>query len=161
MCQKEFEGEHPLNTLPVDAHWGWIPLVFPEVNHHLLSFAGLGQQVVFRTPTCQLVELIPVRSLIPSADETDDRGVIRKFNEGIGGVDGCTVMCLQGIQERAQHTALRRACAECQGGGAGGTYLNHLRAVSQKVFDPGTGGGVDVILLVQQNVRNNGVKCQT
>jgi len=92
MCLKEFEGGHLLNTLHVDAQWGWIPLVFPEVNHHLLIFAGVEEQVVFRTPTCQLVDLVPVRSLIPSADEA--MTVVSSANlmtvlEGWMGVQSC------------------------------------------------------------------------
>lgn len=110
----------------------------------------------------QPVNLVPVCSLIPSADEADDCSVICKFNDGFGRVDGCSVIRIQGIQERAQHTALGGACAEGQGGGAGGAYLNHLRAVSQEVLDPGTDGGgeSDVDELVHQDIRNNGVKCQ-
>ena len=69
-------------------------------------------------------------------------------------------MRVQGVQERAQHTALEGACAEGQGGGAGGAYLNRLRAVSQEVLDPGTdrGGECDVGQLVHPDVRNDGVE---
>ena len=102
MCPQEFKGEHPLHTVPIDVQRGWFPFVFPEVYHHLLCFAGIEQSVVFRTPFCQPVDLIPVRSLIPSTDEADDCGVICKLNDGIGGVSGCAVMCVQGVQERTQ-----------------------------------------------------------
>lgn len=83
----EFEGGHPLNAVIADTQWGWIPLVFPEVGHQLLSFDGVEQQVVFRTPTCQLVDPSPIYALIPLADEAEDCDVICKCNNGIGGID--------------------------------------------------------------------------
>ena len=85
---------------------------------------------MFRTPSCQLVDLIP------STDEADDLGVLCRLNDGVGGLSGCA-----GSAGRAQHTAQRRPCAECRGGGAEGEHLNCLWVVSQEVLDPGTGGG--------------------
>lgn len=38
MCPQEFKGGHPLSTVPVD-----VDVVFPEVYHHLLCFAGIEQ----------------------------------------------------------------------------------------------------------------------
>lgn len=66
-------------------------------------------------------------------------------------------MSVQGAQDRVQHTALRRPSAECQGGGAGGAYLNRLWVVSQEVLDPGTGGGGEsyVSQLIHQDVRDD------
>lgn len=48
-----------------------------------------------------------------------------------------------------------RACTDGQGGGASSAYLNRLRAVSEEVLDPGTGGGI-YGQLVHQDVRNKG-----
>ena len=49
-------------------------------------------------------------------------------------------MGIERVQERAQHTALRRAGAESAGGGVMGAKSHTLGAVSEDIFDPGTGG---------------------
>ena len=53
-------------------------------------------------------------------------------------------MCVDGIQEWAQHAALWRTRTEHEGGGAVGANFNRLRTICKKVFYPGIGGGGEV-----------------
>ncbi len=52
-------------------------------------------------------------------------------------------MCEQGVQERAEHTALRDAGVESQGGRCGSAYPPSLGSARQEVQDPVTQDGVD------------------
>ena len=53
---------------------------------------ALSRKFVFSAPSCQFFNLLPVCGLIPSTDEANDCRVISKFNDGVGGVSGCTVI---------------------------------------------------------------------
>ncbi len=47
-----------------------------------------------------------------------------------------TVMCVQGVQERAENTALRGSSVKGQRGGVVATYSDHLPSACQEVQDP-------------------------
>ncbi len=51
-----------------------------------------------------------VRVLIAVSDQAYHRCVISKFDDDVGAVCGCTVMCAQGVQEWAEDAALRNKC---------------------------------------------------
>ena len=53
----------------------------------------------------------------------------------------CAVGGVQGVEHWAQHAALRCAGAQGHGGGDVGAKSDALRAVSEKVLDPGRDGG--------------------
>ncbi len=42
-------------------------------------------------------------------------GAVSKFGDDVGAVCGCTVMCVQGVQEWAEDAALRSTSVEDQG----------------------------------------------
>ncbi len=86
---------------------------------------------------------------------------ISKFEDGVGAVGGHTVMCEQGVQEGAEHAALRGASVESQGGGFRAAYPHSLRSAHQEVQDPVTDGGVEprVSELGDKLGGHSGVKC--
>ncbi len=77
-------------------------------------------------------------SLIVASDPADGGCVISKFDDGIGAVDGHTVVREQGVQERAVNAGIRGANVESQGGAGGAAW----GSAHQEVQDPVTEGGV-------------------
>jgi len=72
--------------------------------------------VVVLTPFSQGAHLLSVGHLIVVGDQAYHRCVISEFDDDVGAVCGCTVMCVQGVQERAEDTALRSTSVEGQRG---------------------------------------------
>ncbi|XP_061882770.1 zinc finger protein 888 isoform X2 [Entelurus aequoreus] len=70
---------------------------------------------------------------------SNHRCVIREFDDGVLRVGWTTVMGVEGIQQRAQHTALWRADAECAEGEEMGAEFHRLGSVGQEVPNPKTG----------------------
>ena len=66
----------------------------------------------------------------------------------------------EGVQEGAQHTALRDASVQGEGGGGAIVAPNRLRSVDQKVQYPVAEGGVDVQVpqFGDQSEGDNGVE---
>ncbi len=58
---------------------------------------------------------ISVGRLIVVGDQAYHRCVIGKFDDDVRAVCGCTVMCVQGVQEWVEDAALRCTRAEGQG----------------------------------------------
>ncbi len=71
--------------------------------------------MVLLTPFSQGTCLLSVGHLIVVGDQAYHRCVINKFDDDIGAVCGCTVVCVQGIQEWAEDAALRSTSVEGQG----------------------------------------------
>ncbi len=75
--------------------------------------------MVLLTPFSQGTHLLSVGRLIVVGDQAYDqayhRCVISKFDDDIGAVCSCTVMCVQGVQEWAEDAALRCTSVEGQG----------------------------------------------
>ncbi len=57
--------------------------------------------MVLLTPFSQGTHLLSVGRLIVVGDQAYHRCVICKFDDDVGAVCGCTVMCVQGVQEWA------------------------------------------------------------
>ncbi len=70
--------------------------------------------MVFLAPACQSMLLFSVGRLIVVGDQADHRCVIGKFDDDVGAVCGCTVVCVQGVQEWAENAALRSTSVEDQ-----------------------------------------------
>ncbi len=64
------------------------------------------------TPFSQGTHLLSVGRLIVVSDHCC---VVCKFDDDIGAVCSCTVMCVQGVQEWAEDAALRCTSVEGQG----------------------------------------------
>ncbi len=71
--------------------------------------------MVLLTPFSQGTHLLSVGRLIVVGDQAYHRCVFVKFDDDIGAVCSCTVMCVQGVQEWAEDAALRCTSVESQG----------------------------------------------
>ncbi len=71
--------------------------------------------MVLLTPFSQGTPLLSVGRLIVISDQAYHRCVIGKFDDDVGAVCGCTVVCLQGIHEWAEDAALRSTSVKGQG----------------------------------------------
>ncbi len=67
--------------------------------------------MVLLTPFSQGTHLSVGRLIIVS-DQAYHCCVISKFDDDVGAVCGCTIMCVQGVQEWAEDTALRSTSVE-------------------------------------------------
>ena len=64
MYTEELKTFHLLHCCPVDVESGVLPLLFPEVHGHLLSFADIETEVIFLTPHSEGPHLLPVGCLV-------------------------------------------------------------------------------------------------
>ncbi len=71
--------------------------------------------MVLLTPFSQGTHLLSVGRLIVVGDQAYHCCVIRKFDDDIGAVCCCTVVCVQGVQEWAEDATLRCTSVEGQG----------------------------------------------
>ncbi len=71
--------------------------------------------MVLLTPFSQVTHLLYLGRLIVVGDQACHRCVISKFDDDVGAVCCCTVMCVQGIQEWAEDAALWSTSVEGQG----------------------------------------------
>ncbi len=71
--------------------------------------------MVHLTPFSQGTHLLSIGRLIVVGDQAYHRCVISKFDDDIGAVFSCIVMCVQGVQEWAEDAALRSTSVEDQG----------------------------------------------
>ncbi len=70
--------------------------------------------MVLLTPFSQGTHLLSVGRLV--GDQAYHRCVLSKFDDDIGAVCSCTVVCVQGVQEWAEDATLRCTSVEDQGG---------------------------------------------
>ncbi len=70
--------------------------------------------MVLLTPFSQGTRLRSVGRLIVVSDQAYHRCVVSEFDDDFGAVCGCTVMCVQGVQEWAENAALRGTSVEGQ-----------------------------------------------
>ncbi|KAK3554363.1 hypothetical protein QTP70_022596, partial [Hemibagrus guttatus] len=66
----------------------------------------LEEQVIVSTPCDQVLHLCPVGCLIVVTDEANHCGVDCKLDDGVGSIHRPAVVGEEGVEERAQHTAL-------------------------------------------------------
>ncbi len=71
--------------------------------------------MVHLTAFSQGTRLLSVGRLVVVGDQAYHRCVISKFDDDIGAVCICTVMCVQGVQEWPEDAALRCTSVEGQG----------------------------------------------
>ena len=94
-----------------------LSLLLPVIHNQLLGFADVEMEVVILTLRCQLFDLLSVCHLVGVGDQADGGRVVSKLHDGVGAVCGHAVVSEQGIEERAEHAALRSSGVEDQGGG--------------------------------------------
>ncbi len=71
--------------------------------------------MVLLTPFSQGTHLLSVGCLIVVGDQAYHCCVVSKFDDDVGALCGCTVECVQGVQELAEDAALRSTSVEDQG----------------------------------------------
>lgn len=136
-------------------------LSLPVVHNQLHCFADIEMEVVVLMPLCQGCDLLSVGHLVVIGDQADDVSIVRKLNDDVGAIGGHAVMCEQGEQEGAEHTALSAACVESEGGGCGGAFPYCLGSAHQEVQDSVAQGGVEfhVSELDDKLWGHNGIEC--
>ena len=96
MHPQEFGAAHSFHGSTIDGQWLLFSVAFPEVNHNLLCFADIQQEIVVSAPRSQTVDLLLVLGLIVLGDETHQSGISCKLSHVIGAVGWCAVVCQQG-----------------------------------------------------------------
>ncbi len=71
--------------------------------------------MVLLAPFSQGTHLLSVGRLIVVGDQAYHCCVVGKFDDVVGAVCGCTVVCVQGVQELAEDAALWSTSVEGQG----------------------------------------------
>ncbi len=112
---EEVKAVFPLHRCLVDGDGCVFSALSPEIHHQLLGLVDVEREVVLLTPFSQGTHLLSVGHLIVVSDQAYHRCVICKFDDDIRAVCGCTVVCVQGVQELAEDTALRSTSVEDQG----------------------------------------------
>ncbi len=116
--------------------------------------------MVLLTPFSQDTHLISVGRLIVVGDQAYHLCVISKLDDDVG-ICGCTVVCVQGVQQWAEDAALRSTSVEDQGRLGVVAHSDHLTSACQKVQDPAAQRSVQSQSLELRNQcgRHYGVKC--
>ncbi len=71
--------------------------------------------MVLLTPFSQGTDLLSVGRFIVVGDQAYHHCVVSIFDDDVGAVCGCTVMCVQGVQGWAEDAALSSTSVEDQG----------------------------------------------
>ncbi len=94
---EELKAVYPLHRCIVDGDGCVFSALSPEIHHQLLGLVDVEREVVLLTPFSQGTHLRSVGRLIVVSDQAYHRCVISKFDDDVGAVCGCTVMCVQGV----------------------------------------------------------------
>ena len=82
---QELGAADHLHRRVVDKKWSMAGLLLPEVDNDLFGFVHIQDQVVFATPSHQLLHLLPVSPVVVIPDEVHHCCVIRKLHTVVGG----------------------------------------------------------------------------
>ncbi len=102
---EELKAVYPLHRCLVDGDGCVFSALSPEIHHQLLGLVDVEWEVVLLTPFSQGTHLLSVGRLIIVSDQAYHHCVISKFDDDVRAVCGCTVMCVQGVQEWAEDAA--------------------------------------------------------
>ncbi len=109
---EELKAVNPLHRCLVDGDGCVFSALSPVIHHQLLGLVDVEREVVLLTPFSQGTHLLSVGCLIDVGDQAYHCCVIGKFDKF---VCGCTVMCVQGVQEWVENAALWSTSVEDQG----------------------------------------------
>ncbi len=112
---EELKAVYPLHRCLVDGDGCVFSALSPEIHHQLLGLVDVEWEVVLLAPFSQGTHLLSVGRLIVVGDQAYHRCVIGKFDDDVGAVCSCTVVCVQAVQEWAEDAALRGH--QCWGSG--------------------------------------------
>ncbi len=132
---EELKAVYPLHSCLVDGDGCVLSAQSPEIHHQLLGLVDVEWEVVLLTPFSQGTHLLSVGHLIVFGDLAYHCCVIGKFDDDAGAVCGCTVVCVQGEQERAEDAALWSISVEDQGRWGVVAHSDHLTSACQEVQD--------------------------
>ncbi len=92
---EELKAVYPLHRCLVDGDGVWVfSALSPEIHHQLLGLVDVEWDVVLLTPFSQATHLRSVGRLIVVSDQAYHRCVVSEFDDDVGAVCGCTVMCV-------------------------------------------------------------------
>ncbi len=132
---EELKAVYPLQRCLVDGDGCVFSALYPEIHHQLLGL-DVEWEVVLLTPFSQGTHLLSVGRLIVVGDQAYHCCVICKFEDDVRAVCGCTVMCVQGVQEWAEDAARRSTGVEDQGRWGVVAHSDYLTSACQEVQDP-------------------------
>ena len=143
MHPQEFGTAHTLHSSTIDGQWWVFSAAFPEIDHNLLCFADIQQEVVVSAPRGQKVDLLPVVGLVVLGDETHQSCIVRKLHHVIGAEGWCAVVSQQGEEQGTEHAALWGPCAECDAARGVVADSDCLCPLTEEVQYPVAEGGVE------------------
>ena len=117
MHSQEAKGCDPLYAATVVEQGLDQRLLPPEFDDDLPGFELVQQQVVSLALLALLLHLVPVCGPVSTQDAAHHGGVVCILCDVIAGVDGGDVVCIEGVEQGAQHAALRGPGAESEGCG--------------------------------------------
>ncbi len=161
---EELKAVYPLHRCLVDGDGCVFSALSPVIHHQLLGLVDVEWEVVLLTPFSQGTHLLYVSHLIVVGDQAYNHCcVIGKFDDVVGAVCGCTVLCVQGVHEWAEDAALRSTSVEDLGRWGVVAHSDHLTSACQEVKDTATQRSVysQSLELRNQCGRHYGVKCRT
>ncbi len=112
---EELKAVYPLHRCLVDGDGVCSLLCLLKSTTKLLGLVDVEWEVVLLAPFSQGTHLLSVGRLIVVGDQAYHRCVIGKFDDDVGAVCSCTVVCVQAVQEWAEDAALRGN--QCWGSG--------------------------------------------
>ncbi len=101
----------------VFCRWRWVVcslLCLLKSTTSSLVLSMLSERWFLLAPFSQGTHLLSIGRLIVVGDQAYHRCVIGKFDDDVGAVCSCTVVCVQGVQEWAENAALRSTSVEGQ-----------------------------------------------
>ncbi len=136
LCRAEkLKAVYPLHRCLVSGDGCVFCALSPEIHHQLLDLVDVEGEVVLLTPFSEGTHLLSVGRLIIVSDQAYHHCVVSKFDDDVGAVCGCTVMCVQGVQEWAEDAALRSTSVEDQGRWGVVAHSDYLTSACQEVQD--------------------------
>ncbi len=133
---EELKAVYPLHSCLVDGDGCVFSALSPEIHHQLLGLVDVEWEVVLLTSFSQGTHLLSVGCFIVVRDQAYHRCVVSKFDDDVGAMCGCTVMCLHGVQEWAEDTDLQCTSVDGQGRWGVVAHSDHLTSACQEVQDP-------------------------
>ncbi len=80
---------------------------------HILHYVHIRISIHSNMQRCSRLYINWIQ-FVSVSDQAYHRCVVREFDDDVGAVCSCTVMCVQGVQEWAKKAALRSTSAEGQ-----------------------------------------------
>lgn len=104
---------HSHHSSTLNGQWRILCVASLEVDNNLFGLADIHQVVVVvLAPRSQMVNLLAVVSLIPLGDDPHQKFYHLQLHKVFLAVGWCAVFCLQGEEQRTEHTTSWGPCAQ-------------------------------------------------